>query len=405
MDVLTQMRARRTGWRWRTTVVAKSIVLLTACGGSPQTVEQLFESIDGLDAAARAAAIAGYVETRGGTPLVENASRLVFLVRDRDGQPPRVVGDFNNWAMTPAGYDPSIGTGTRIPGTEWSYLYGSAMTNARVEYVLLHGTDARPDPLNPRIVASTAGPRSEIRMPFWIGQPELDDESAVPAGRVIEDTVAAPGLGGARRVWYYLPPGYEEDPNALYPVAYVLDGAQWVQQMGVPRVLDRLMAREAAPPMIAVFVEPVDRQAEYARSPAWRRFMAEVLVPAVDARFRTFPAPSERLVLGSALGAYAAVDLAVEWPSVFGAVAALAPPPQAASIIDVQPNAQAAARSIRFFVLGGIYDEMVDGARGLRGTLDEYGAPVTYREVPEGHNWDTFRGHLDEAIGATLPGR
>lgn len=386
----------------RAAIVSMSMALLGACGGSPQTMGQLLESLEGLDAAATSAAIEQYVEAHGGTPLVEEQSRLVFLVRERDGETPRIVGDFNGWAATPQGYDPSIGTTTRIDGTDWSYLEGSAVTNARVEYVLLYGTDARPDPLNPRTVASATGPRSEIRMPFWIEQPEIDDESPVPKGQVLEDAAAAPTLGGPQRVWYYLPPGYDDDPDLLYPVAYILDGATWVQQMGVPRILDRLIARGSVPPLIAVFVEPVDRQGEYSRNPAWRSFMAETLVPAVDERFRTFPAPARRLILGSSLGGYAAVDLAVEWPSVFGAVAAIAPPPQAASIIEVQPHAQTAARSIRFFVLGGIYDQMVDGARELRGILDDYQAAVTYQEVPEGHNWNTFRGHIDEAIAATL---
>ena len=46
---------------------------------------------------------------------------------------------------------------------------------------------------------------------------------------------------------------------------------------------------------------------------------------------------------------------------------------------------------------------MIDGARLLRTTLDDYQAPVTYLEVPEGHNTNTFRAHLDDALTALLP--
>jgi enterochelin esterase-like enzyme len=59
--------------------------------------------------------------------------------------------------------------------------------------------------------------------------------------------------------------------------------------------------------------------------------------------------------------------------------------------------------SIKFFVLGGVYDSMIDGARKLRTTLDHYSAPVSYLEVSEGHNTKTFRGHLDDALRALLP--
>jgi hypothetical protein len=59
--------------------------------------------------------------------------------------------------------------------------------------------------------------------------------------------------------------------------------------------------------------------------------------------------------------------------------------------------------SIKFFVLGGVYDAMIDGARRLRTTLDDFSAPVTYLEVSEGHNTNTFRAHLDDALKALLP--
>ena len=72
-------------------------------------------------------------------------------------------------------------------------------------------------------------------------------------------------------------------------------------------------------------------------------------------------------------------------------------------MIANQAKARAAAVSIRFFVLGGVYDSMVNGARGLRTTLDDVNAPVTYLEVPEGHNTNTFRAHLDDALRALLP--
>jgi enterochelin esterase family protein len=173
--------------------------------------------------------------------------------------------------------------------------------------------------------------------------------------------------------------------------------------MDVPRVLDHLIVNKSVPPVIAVFSEPKDRQEEYSRNPQWRAFVARELVPMVDTRFRTFSAPDQRIILGSSLAAYGAIDLAVEHPSVFGLCAAIAPPQQTASVVANQPKARAAVMSIKFFVMGGVYDSMIGGARLLRTTLDEFQAPVTYLEVSEGHNTNTFRGHLDDALRALLP--
>ena len=395
-----------------------AITVLTGCAGEPTSWAALKQQLPALESDQREIAIEKFIAAKGGTPIIENQTRLVFFAKDVNGATPRVVGDFNAWAVRPGSgqaaepvYDAAIGKMTRIDGTSWSYLEGTSYTNARAEYVFFFDQEAAADPLNPRTVQAYAGPRSEIRMPFWVANPEVDDEATVPAGELIAETVMSKALGGPRRVWFYLPPGYPSTAlgagaaatDTLYPVIYVLDGANYVEKMDVPRVLDRLIARKAIPPVIAVFSEPGDRQEEYTRNPKWRTFISSELVPQVDQSFRTFPAPDHRIILGSSLAAYGAVDLAVEFPAVFGLCAALAPPEQTASVIANQPRARAAAVSIRFFVLGGVYDAMIDGARRLRTTLDGVNAPVTYLEVPEGHNTNTFRNHLDDAIRALLP--
>ena len=394
-------------------------LVLAGCAREPDNWRDFRDYIGDVPVDQRESAIEKFISRKGGTPIIENQTRLLFFAKDRDGVTPRIVGDFNGWAMTPQGYDASVGTPTRIEGTSWSYLESTSYSNARLEYVFFFDQEAATDPNNPRTVQAYAGPRSEVRMPFWVPQPEVDEAGTAPKGEVIAETVASRVLGGPRRVWWYLPAGYLSTPSSshassaslragapandmLYPVVYVLDGANYVEKMNVPRILDHLIANKSIPPLIAVFVEPGERQEEYSRNPRWRAFMANELVPMVDKRFRTFSAPEQRVILGSSLAAYGAVDLAVEYPSLFGLCAAIAPPAQTFSLVENQAKARAAVVSIRFFVLGGVYDSMIDGARQLRTTLDDYSAPVTYLEVSEGHNTNTFRGHLDDALRALI---
>jgi enterochelin esterase-like enzyme len=380
------------------------IALFVACNSQPQTFAALQRKVAGLDRAAQDAAIEQFIAAKGGTPIVENQTRLIFLVKDKDGVAPRIVGDFNAWAVTPTGYDATVGTTTRIEGSSWSYLESTSYTNARLEYGFLFDKEYMTDPLNPRTVQAFTGPRSEVRMPFYVAQPEVDEVVSARKGELIAETIQSRALGGSRRVWFYLPPGYSAAPDELFPVMYVLDGSNYVEKMDVPRILDHLMANKLVPSVIVVFSEPADRQEEYSRNPRWRTFITNELVPLVDKRFRTFPTPDHRIILGSSLAAYGAVDLAVAAPSVFGLCAAIAPPAQTATVISNQAHARAAVISIKFFVMGGVYDEMIGGARLLRTTLDGYQAPVSYLEVPEGHNSNTFRAHLDDALRALLPG-
>jgi enterochelin esterase-like enzyme len=239
-------------------------------------------------------------------------------------------------------------------------------------------------------------------MPFRAGQPELDGPAPATKGLLTAETFQSRALNASRRIWTYLPPSYDGGQD-LYPTVYFLDGGNYAEWMEVPAVLDRLMATRALPPFIAVFVEPGSRQEEYSRNPAWRAFMATELVPAIDKRFRTFTAPEQRLIFGSSLGAYGAVDLAVAYSGVFGLCAAIAPPAQASTLLTNQAQGQRAIHGVRFYVMGAVYDTDVMGARTLRTALEEASADVKYEEVPEGHAAETFRAHIDNALRTLLP--
>jgi predicted alpha/beta superfamily hydrolase len=77
--------------------------------------------------------------------------------------------------------------------------------------------------------------------------------------------------------------------------------------------------------VIAVGVWPNDRTAEYTR-PGWEpytRFVADRLVPAIDAQHRTRTGPEHRAVMGSSLGGVISLHLAWSRPEVFGMAACL----------------------------------------------------------------------------------
>ena len=109
------------------------------------------------------------------------------------------------------------------------------------------------------------------------------------------------------------------------------------------------------------------------------------------------------MIFGSSLGAYGAVDLAVEYSSVFGLCAAIAPPAQASTLLTNQAQGQRAIHGVRFYVMGAVYDTDVKGARTLRTALAEASADVKYEEIPEGHAAETFRSHIDNALKVLLP--
>jgi hypothetical protein len=272
------------------------VLALAACNSEPRTWKELQAHVVGLDAASQDAAIEQFIAAKGGNPIVENQTRLIFLVKDKDGVAPRIVGDFNGWATTPQGYDTSIGQTTRLEGTSWSYLESTSYTNARLEYVFFYDKDAVPDPLNQRTVQAFAGPRSEVRMPFFVAQPEVDEAGSAPKGELVAETFESRSLGGKRRLWFYLPPGYEAAKDTLFPVVYVLDGSNYVEKMDAPKVLDHLIANKSIPPVIAVFSErPSGRKSIRAtRSgaplspPSWCRRLTSASAPSLPRTIESF---------------------------------------------------------------------------------------------------------------------
>lgn len=132
----------------------------------------------------------------------------------------------------------------------------------------------------------------------------------------------------------YLPPGYEHG-EARYPVLYSLaaytnagPGQVAWRNHGetLPQRLDRLIETGAMGPVIVVFPDCYTSLGgnQYVNSPAigaYADFLLQELIPAVDARFRTWPEAAARGVFGKSSGGFGALHLAMAHPGHFAAVA------------------------------------------------------------------------------------
>ena len=144
--------------------------------------------------------------------------------------------------------------------------------------------------------------------------------------------VAAIGIGElSYRV--FVPPGYDENTLARFPVVYMADGqnlffpseafagAHWRVTETVT-LLDRMSALRS---VIVVGVYPSDRMRQYT-APGFVPYgeaLAHTLKPAIDAEYRTLPSPRHTAAMGSSLGGVLAFHLGWAHPDVFGQVACL----------------------------------------------------------------------------------
>ncbi len=161
-----------------------------------------------------------------------------------------------------------------------------------------------------------------------------------------EINLAASGVSRSPiRVRVLLPPGYA-DGVSRYPVLYLNDG-QDLEQVNVEATLQTLYAARDIQPLIVVAIDmPPDRMGSYGvfdRSAhhampaqtkygpvgmgawAYAQWLTTVLVPAIDARYRTYATAQHRALAGWSLGALSAFAIGWQYPELFGTVGAFSP--------------------------------------------------------------------------------
>jgi predicted alpha/beta superfamily hydrolase len=158
-------------------------------------------------------------------------------------------------------------------------------------------------------------------------------------------TTTVPGFLEGRRVWVYLPPGYDDSPEASYPVLYMLDGqnvfdasTSYAGEWHVDEICEALIAGGEVEPVIVVGVDNAraGRLDEYAPWPdpdaraggggdAHLRAIVDVLVPYIDDGYRTRAEPQARGIAGSSLGGLMALYAAYAYPETFGLAAGFSP--------------------------------------------------------------------------------
>lgn len=324
-------------------------------------------------------------------PLVESDTLTHFLFRG-NATSVTVPGDANNWST-------GAYSMTRIANTDLWYYTKSFEPDARLDYkFVLNGSTWILDPKNPFQVSGGFGPNSELRMPKYFPPTEIEFNSSIPHGTLTDTTFTSLALNNARMVRVYLPPGYEASTTS-YNVALFHDGLEYVSLARVNNTLDNLIAAKKIPPMIAVFVPPVNRTAEYRTSQLTQfcAFITQEIIPAIDAKYRTKKTPAGRAVIGASDGGNVSLYLALNYANIFGNVAA-----QSSNIVSsISQGFQNGVKlNLRCYLDLGTYDipQLIPLVRNFIPILQSKGYEYFYREYHEGHSWGNWRAHVDDAL-------
>ncbi|MBN8265075.1 MAG: enterochelin esterase, partial [Xanthomonadales bacterium] len=164
--------------------------------------------------------------------------------------------------------------------------------------------------------------------------------AAIPAAKAATQEIDMPSAAlGAfwgrpvhLRGWVVLPPGYDADDKARYPVLYFTHGFGGSQRALVPTAIAAHagMADGSLPPMIWVLLDEsgptgTHEFADSVNNGPWGTALTEELIPALESRYRMDATANGRFLNGHSSGGWATLWLQVRYPKLFGGTWSTAP--------------------------------------------------------------------------------
>lgn len=156
---------------------------------------------------------------------------------------------------------------------------------------------------------------------------------------IMTDKFDMPQLGRQRRIWVYLPAGYEKSAHK-YPVLYMHDGQNLFDEATAGYGewgIDELMAQVPIDRQCIIIgidnggdhriseYSPYDSKYGKAEGDAYIDFIIKTLKPYIDLHYRTRPDAGYTAIAGSSMGGLISLYAALKYPQVFGSAGIFSP--------------------------------------------------------------------------------
>ena len=257
-----------------------------------------------------------------------------------------VAGNFNGWNPGDSAYRLE----RDAKGGYWIALPDSVRGNLEFKFTLgswdAVETDKTGGDIRNRSAVVRSGPNADhvARIAAWRDPKKVRVivHTARPGVSVVREDFEIPELGRKRRVWVYLPQGYESGLDR-YPVLYMHDGQNifdnataFAGEWGIDETLDSLQAVRGKGVIVVAVDHGGDKRIdEY--SP-WKHakygggegakyvdFLVKRLKPFIDSRYRTEPDRLNTGIAGSSMGGLISLYALVKYPDVFARAGIFSP--------------------------------------------------------------------------------
>ncbi len=262
---------------------------------------------------------------------------VTFVVTAPDTTPDGQLLYLGSWdaagvALEPAGDGTHRVTVELINGVQYGYKVTRG-TWGTVE----RGADDTD--LDDRLIEADGSQEVQLAVAAWIDRGRSDPNRVTLTGDIRHHrALPAEGLELPHDVIVWLPPQYEQQPQARFPVLYMHDGQNLFDQAtsyqgvewGLDETATELAQDESVRPFIVVGLGNTDnRTQEFTPGSdthaAYADFVVDKVKPLIDRTYRTAGSADDTTLGGAGLGALASLAIVDRHPGVFGQVIGLAP--------------------------------------------------------------------------------
>ena len=311
-------------------------------------------------------------------------------------------------------------------GGVWEYTTDFAVAPDMYNYTFRVDGVSQIDPHNMWVNRDVASLTSVLLVPAPGERSDLYAIHKVPHGTVSKVWYNSPTAGFDRRLTVYTPAGYETS-KAKYPVLYVLHGIggdedAWVTQGRATQILDNLIARGEAKPMIVVFTNgniaceaaPLENADGYVNPtmslPKTMEGTFETAFPEIvkfiDGRYRTIAKKQSRAVCGLSMGGFHTLNLSINYPDMFNysgmfsAAIGVSDPTVSPMYMDFDKKLDTyfAKKPALLWIGCGNTDFLYQANLDFMKKLDQNGFKYTFMETDGGHIWKNWRIYLTEFV-------
>jgi enterochelin esterase-like enzyme len=225
----------------------------------------------------------------------------------------------------------------------------------------------------------------------------------VPHGDIRMKRYYSATAGDWRRMFVYCPPGYDASGES-YPVLYLQHGGGedergWSQQGRTDIIMDNLIAKGQAVPMIIVMTDGNTRDFEAS--------LLDECIPFVEKNFRVKTDREHRALAGLSMGGIQTLNVGIPHPELFSYLGVFSsgwwtgPTRFGGNDSEkcyalLKENKELYNRQFKQFWLsmGGPEDIAYNNCQTMMKRFDEIGIKYSYFETPGGHTWPVWRESL-----------